>query len=150
MVEIRGEESFERAAEQIWGTLTRPEFLCGCFPGVDRVVRTDERSAELIVRPGFSFVRGTITVTFEFVELKPHEIARVLIHIKAIGSSAELESMIVLHGEAGSTRVEWTAKTLQLGGLLKAVSQGLLKAAAQKVASDTWAEIRKGLASGAA
>ena len=145
MLRVTGDEKFDGPPDLLWQSLSRPEFLCQCFPGVDRVVRADDRSASLIVRPGFSFVRGTLEVSFEFAETDPPRSARVLIHIKGIGSSAELETRLeVLLADSG-TRVTWSAEAIQVGGLLKAVSQGLMQGAAQKVAMDTWAEVRRRL-----
>src|SRR5262245_46216091 len=143
MLQIQGDELFDQNPEALFGSLLRPEFLCQCFPGVDRVIRCDDRSAAVVVRPGFSFVRGTLEVAFEFAETDAPRSARVLIHIKGIGSSAELESLLQLTALASGTKVAWNVKSLQIGGLLKAVSQGLIQAAAQKVAADTWAEIRR-------
>src|SRR5262245_35298152 len=142
MLQIKGEEPFDQAPEILWASLSRPDFLCQCFPGLDRVLRCDDRSAAVIVRPGFSFVRGTLEVAFEFAEAEKPRFARVLIHIKGIGSSAELESTFHLTVVTTGTTIAWTMNSLQIGGLLKAVSQGLIQAAAQKVAADTWMEIR--------
>jgi carbon monoxide dehydrogenase subunit G len=145
MLQFKGEETFDQTPEILWQSLSRPEFLCLCFPGVDRVIRSDDRSAAVMVRPGFSFVRGTLEVSFEFAETDPARSARVLIHIKGIGSSAELESRLDLKAVDAGTQIAWSVNALQIGGLLKAVSQGLIQAAAQKVAGDTWGEIRKRL-----
>ena len=145
MLHVTGEEKFDRPPELLWQSLLRPEFLCQCFPGVDRVLRTDDRSAALIVRPGFSFVRGTLEIAFEFADLQPPQSARVLIHIKGIGSSAELATQFEIAPDVGGSVVNWTIDALQLGGLLKAVSQGLMQAAAQKVANDTWLAFRNRL-----
>ena len=47
----------------------------------------------------------------------------------------------------GGSRVHWTVDITELGGLLKAIPQGLLKGAAQKVIDDIWASIASRLAS---
>jgi carbon monoxide dehydrogenase subunit G len=145
MLRLSGEERFDRSPENLWPALTNPEFLSRCFPGVDRIVRADDRSAAVVVRPGFSFIRGELEVAFEFVESEPPTQATVTIHVKGIGSSAELETRLHLVPMVGGTRVRWASEARQLGGLLKAVSQGLLQAAAQKVAGDTWTAIGKQL-----
>ena len=145
MLQLKGEEKFDQPPDTLWQSLANPDFLCQCFPGVDRVVRSDERSAAVVVRPGFSFIRGTLDVTFEFAETDPPRAARVRIQIRGIGSSAELETRLELAPADGGTRVTWVADAIQIGGLLKAVSQGLLQAAAQKVAADTWATFRQRL-----
>jgi carbon monoxide dehydrogenase subunit G len=143
MLQLKGEAAFAQPPETLWQSLARPEFLCQCFPGVDRVIRLDERSAALVVRPGFSFIRGTLDVSFEFAETNPPRSARVRIHIKGIGSSAELETRLELTSTDGGTRVTWAADATQIGGLLKAVSQGLLQAAAEKVAAEVWLAVRQ-------
>jgi carbon monoxide dehydrogenase subunit G len=144
-VQIKGLEQLDKPPAIVWSSLSRPEFLCECFPGVDRLIRHDDRSAAVVVRPGFSFVRGTLEVSFEFTEADPLRSARVLIHVKGIGSSAELESLINLTPAEVGTEVAWSVNATQIGGLLKAVSRGLIQAAAQKVAADTWTQIRKRL-----
>jgi carbon monoxide dehydrogenase subunit G len=126
----------------VWRSLVDPRFLCECFPNVDRIISSDQGSATLIVRPGFSFVRGTLEVAFQFVDLQPASHGQVTMQLKGIGSSAKLEAAFDLtSSDAGST-VDWTAEVRELGGLLKAVSHGLMQGAAQKVAADTWSNIR--------
>lgn len=146
MLQMSGREQFDQTPEAVWMALTRPEFLCRCFPGVDHVVRFDERSAVLVVRPGFSFVRGTLEVAFEFVETE-RQSANVQIQIKGIGSSAALSSSFQVAPDVHGTQVNWQVHATLIGGLLKAVSQGLIQAAAQKVAADTWAEVHKKIGS---
>ena len=145
MLRLTGQEAFDRSPEELWHSLSKPEFLCQCFPGVDRVVRADDRSAAVIVRPGFSFVRGTLEVTFEFRDSLSPSDATIAVLVRGIGSSAELETRMHLMPTAAGTSVTWTTEVRELGGLLKAVSQGLLQAAAQKVANDTWIAIRNRL-----
>jgi carbon monoxide dehydrogenase subunit G len=145
-MQLNGQEEFDRPPAELWPSLSNPRFLCECFPGVDHVVRADDRSAALVVRPGFSFVRGTLEVTFEFLETNPTTSARVDVQLKGIGSSGRFEARFELARTAAGSIVRWSVTIAQLGGLLKAVSQGLLQAAAAKVAADTWTEVRRRLA----
>jgi carbon monoxide dehydrogenase subunit G len=147
MLQLCGEEPFDQPPERVWQSLTDPRFLCECFPGVASVRHADDRSATFEVRPGFSFLRGTLRVSCEFVEKQPPTHARATIRVQGIGSSAELQTQLELAASETGTQVTWSATALELGGLLKAVSQGLLQAAAQKVANDTWARIREKLPS---
>jgi carbon monoxide dehydrogenase subunit G len=52
-----------------------------------------------------------------------------------------VEAVLRLTPEGDGTRVAWTADVKSLGGLLKALPQGLLKASAQKVIGDIWAAV---------
>ena len=45
--------------------------------------------------------------------------------------------------EGTGTRVHWKADIQQLGGLLKAAPQGLIRAAAEKVIHDVWTHIER-------
>ena len=47
----------------------------------------------------------------------------------------------LLKGADGGSRVAWRVDVTELGGLLKAVPQGLIKAAAQKVITDAWTSV---------
>lgn len=144
-MEYSGEERFENVPEEIWDALTNPEFLCQCFPGVDRVAHVDSRSATVVVRPGFSFIRGTLEVKFEFGELNAPVHGDVSIELKGIGISAWFEARFQISPCQGGSRVAWSVREQELGGLLKAVSPGLIQAAGQKVALDTWSSIRSRL-----
>lgn len=148
MVHLSGDERFDLPPDVVWRSLSDPRFLCQCFPGVDAVLRADDRSATLVVRPGFSFARGTLEVSFQFADVESGDHARVEIQLKGIGSSAKLESHFSLASSDVGSSVTWTADVLEFGGLLKAVSHGLMQAAAQKVAADTWAEVRRRIAVG--
>jgi carbon monoxide dehydrogenase subunit G len=91
-----------------------------------------------VLRPGFAFVRGTLEVTLRVAEAVPERSARLLAHSKGIGSSNDVEVHLGFAPQDGGTRVTWSADITALGGLLKAVPQGLIKAAAGKVIEDAW------------
>jgi len=55
---------------------------------------------------------------------------------KGIGSSSEVEAALTFAAQPAGTRMHWQVEIKNLGGLLKAVPQGLIKAAAQKVIAD--------------
>src|SRR5688572_15619098 len=106
MVHISGHQQFDLPAEVVWQSLVDPRFLCECFPNVDKIVAAGDRSATVIVRPGFSFVRGTLEVAFEFVDLLPTSQGRVSILLKGIGSSARLDAGFNLTSNDTGCRVE--------------------------------------------
>ena len=140
---LEGEEEFDRPPAEGWRWLTDPQFLCDCFPDAESVVQADERSGVVRVRPSFSFMRGTLDISFEFVEKEPPTRTRVRVHVKGIASSAEADAQLHLAPHGGGTRLRWVVDVGEMKGLLKTVSWGLTQAAAQKVAADTWTKIRK-------
>lgn len=140
MLHFEGVQDFSQAPAEVKAKLTDARFLADCIP--DRQA-TSEASAESVtctIRPGFAFVRGSLGVTLRVLEASDNA-ARLHLHSKGIGSSSDVEADLNFQPHSSGTRVQWTAEVKSLGGLLKAVPQGLLKAAAQKVINDVWASI---------
>ena len=91
-------------------------------------------------------MRGTLEVSLRVVEAVPHTSARLQVHSKGIGSTSDVEAQLTFAPRDSGTRVHWTVEIKSLGGLLKAVPQGLIKASAQKVIADAWAAVEAQLA----
>jgi carbon monoxide dehydrogenase subunit G len=125
----------------IWAKLSDARTLADCVPGVESVARAEPQEVVCTIRPGLAFVRGTLEVTVRVVEAVPDTTLRYAVLSKGIGSSSEVEAVLALAPHDGGTRVHWTATVTQLGGLLKAVPQGLIRGAAEKVIADAWARV---------
>ncbi|MGH7172816.1 MAG: SRPBCC family protein [Gemmataceae bacterium] len=137
MVHFEGEQDFPQTPAELWTKLTDARFLVQCIPDVESVTEAESDHARLVLRPGFSFVRGTLEATLRVVDaVEPS--ARYLIVNKGIGSSADVEATVALAPQGTGTRVHWTAEVKTLGGLLKMVPSGLIRGAAQKVVNDAW------------
>ena len=67
--------------------------------------------------------------------------ARYSIRSQGIGSSSDVEALLTLTPVENGSRVHWVAEIKSLGGLLKAIPQGLIKASAQKVIGDILSEV---------
>src|SRR5262249_2864582 len=127
---------FSPAPADLWAKLTDVRFLVQCIPDVQTVSQLAPDHAVCILRPGFAFVRGTLEVTLRVTELVAPTSAKVLVHSKGIGTTSDVEATLTLAAEGAGTRLHWVADIKNLGGLLKAVPQGLIRGAAQKVVGD--------------
>jgi carbon monoxide dehydrogenase subunit G len=141
MVRFEGEKDFPQAPADLWAKLTDARFLAQCIPDVESVQEAEADRAVLVLRPGFSFVRGTLDVTLHVVDAVEPSAARYAVASKGIGSSADVEATVALAPEGAGTRVRWTAEIKTLGGLLKMVPAGLIRGAAQKVVNDAWSAV---------
>ncbi|HTU92536.1 MAG TPA: carbon monoxide dehydrogenase subunit G [Gemmataceae bacterium] len=141
MVRFEGEKDFSQPPAELWAKLSDARFLVQCIPDVESVPEVQSDHAQLVLRPGFSFVRGTLEATLRVVDAVAPASARYLIANKGIGSSADVEATIALDPQGTGTRVHWTAEVKSLGGLLKMVPSGLIRGAAQKVVQDTWSAV---------
>jgi carbon monoxide dehydrogenase subunit G len=150
MVRFEGDRDFALAPVDVWEKLTDARFLVQCIPDVEKVKQAEVDRAELVLRPGFAFVRGTLEVSLRVEDAIAPESGRVLLHSKGIGSSSDVEATLaVAPRDGGGTRVHWVAEVKSLGGLLKMVPGGLIRGAAQKVIGDAWDAIEAKLKAGA-
>ncbi|MHB1424133.1 MAG: SRPBCC family protein [Gemmataceae bacterium] len=138
MVRFEGDKDFPLSQRDLWAKLSDARFLVQCIPDVESVAEVESDRASLVLRPGFSFVRGTLEATLRIVDAHEPTSARYTISNKGIGSSADVEATIALSPQGGGTRVHWTAEVKSLGGLLKMVPSGLIRGAAEKVVNDAW------------
>lgn len=144
---LQGEKDLARPLEEVWAKLSDARFLVQCIPGVESVASAEADQAVCVLRPGFSFVRGTLEVTLRVVERVPGQSVRAQAHSKGIGSTSDVETRVTFTPRDGGAHLDWTVEIQDLGGLLKAVPQGLVKASAQKVVADLWASLEARLAS---
>lgn len=148
MLHFEGDTDFTQPNALVWSKLSDLRFLTSCIPDAESITHNPDGSATCILRPGFSFIRGTLEVTARITEAIEGQPLRIRADGKGIGSSNEVELALHFVEKDGGTRIHWTADVTKLGGLLKAMPQGLLKGAAQKVIGDVWEQVKKKLAEG--
>jgi carbon monoxide dehydrogenase subunit G len=151
MVQFEGDRDFSQPPAELWAKLTDPRFLVVCIPDVQSVKSVSADHAELVLRPGLAFVRGTLDVTLKVVDAVAPTSARMEISGKGIGSSSNVEATLAVAPAAGSgSRVHWVVQIKELGGLLKMVPAGLIRGSAEKVVGDAWEAVAARLATPAA
>jgi carbon monoxide dehydrogenase subunit G len=146
MMHFEGDQELSLPPAEVWSKLSDARFLVECVPDVESVSQSQADKAICTIRPGFAFVRGSLQLTVQVAEAVPENSVRLLLHTKGIGSSSDVEAFLTLAPRDHGTLVHWIAEIKNIGGLLKAVPQGLIKAAAQKVIADVWAAVERQLA----
>jgi carbon monoxide dehydrogenase subunit G len=146
MTRFEGDRDFPQPPNEIWNRLSDARFLVRCIPDVESVGEVQPDRANLVLKPGFSFVRGTLEAELRIVDAVAPGAVRILLHSKGIGSSSDAEVGLTLAEQDGGTRVHWVVEIKTLGGLLKMVPTGLIRGAAQKVVEDVWARVAEQLA----
>ena len=115
---------------------------------VTSVEREDSRTLKLVVRPGFSFIRGTLRVTMTIDEVEPGRTLVQTAKSEGIGLSMTIESAITLEPAGTGTKASWEARVVERKGLVSAIGASLIQAAANKVLEDGWNAVRKTLGGG--
>src|SRR5260370_12955975 len=141
MLHFEGDKDLPLRLPALAAKLGDARFVVQCIPGTESVAMAEADRAVCTLRPGFSFVRGTLEVTLRVVEAVAATSTRLALHSKGIGSSSEAEVLLSYAAQGDGTRVHWVADITELGGLLKAVPQGLIRGAAQRVIDDIWGNL---------
>ena len=146
-LEFSGKESFHLPADTVFARLLDLDFIAEGIPDLVSSEKKSETAMACRIRPGFSFLRGTLDVQMEIVEAVPPERAKMAVAGKGIGASLEIETILAVtpleNGDA--CEVVWKSEVTKLGGLLRSVSKGLIQGAAAKVSGDIWADLHQRL-----
>jgi len=142
---FEGERRFSLPPAQLWPKLRDAAFLVHCIPDATVIGEPDRDRGHCSVRPGFSFVRGTMDVTIQILDGEEPVAVKFALISKGVGSSSEVESVLTVAAADSGSVVHWAAELKSLGGLLKMAPTGLVRGAAQKVIEDVWNGIEKAL-----
>jgi carbon monoxide dehydrogenase subunit G len=138
MLRFEGDRDFALAPVDAWAKLSDLHFLVLCIPDVQTVKSVTADRAELVLRPGLAFVRGTLDADIRILQAVPPSSLRLAIFGKGIGSSSYVEATLAFSPSGNDTRVHWIVEIKELGGLLKMVPAGLIRGSAEKVVNDAW------------
>ena len=126
MLQVSGKEDFSQLASEIRDCLTDAEFLANCLPDLETAEYDESGSLVCRVRPGLSFVKGTLKVALDIFDERSSDAVRIHVRSKGIGSSALVETAAKLSTIDTGTRLHWSEEVTELGGLLKPASRGLV------------------------
>jgi carbon monoxide dehydrogenase subunit G len=146
LIHLDGMELFVQPCEHLWERLTDLSFVVRCMPDLDKVVLTEPNRIVFRVKPGFSFIRGTLEITLALIDARRPDRARMRIGSKGVGSGVKMEASFLLAdaetSATGQTCLAWSAEVLELQGLLKPVGKSLIAAAARQVIAAAFARLR--------
>jgi carbon monoxide dehydrogenase subunit G len=144
-LQFGGEERFVAPPEKVYALLTDLDGLGASIPDLVSAQRVDERTLNCTVRPGFSFLRGTMKLKITLDELTPPTQATLRIDSQGIGVAMKVVSQMTLEAEGTGTKLTWNADVSEMKGLVATVSPGLVKAAAEQVIRHGWKQMHERL-----
>lgn len=144
-MEFGGAEHFAAPQEQVYALLTDLEAMSTIIPDLVSAEKVDDRTLKCVVKPGFSFLRGTMRLTITLGDCQPCEAAAMNVDAQGIGVGMSISSQLHVLPEDTGSRLEWQARIDQVKGLISAVSPTLIKAAADQVIRHSWAAVRSKL-----
>jgi carbon monoxide dehydrogenase subunit G len=141
-MQFGGEERFNAPPQKLFDQLTNLDTLATTIPDLVSAERTDPNTLKCVVRPGFSFLRGTMKLQISVSDLQPPEKATMHVDAQGIGIAMRLESHLHISPDGIGSLLKWDAQVLEMKGLISTVSPGLVKAAADQVVRLAWEGVR--------
>jgi len=140
-----GTEHFDVSPAALWARLNDMAFIASVIPDVDKVDRLEPTGFTCKVRPRFSFLTGSLELSFAVVDSVPIEKLVVRSRGKGIGAAIVVDIEIHLAPAARGTDLNWTGTIVSRDGLLKPIGTGLIQGAAERVIQNLWQRFRAAL-----
>lgn len=142
-MQFGGEERFDVPPRTLFDQLTDLDAMASTIPDLVSSERSGPDTLKCVVRPGFSFLRGTMKLQISIGDLQAPEKATMRVDAQGIGISMRLESHLNIVPDGAGSLLKWDAQVLEMKGLISTVSPGLVKAAADQVVRMAWEGVRK-------
>ena len=142
-LQFEGEEHFAVPAEKLYERLTDVGLLAQCIPDAESAEAIDDRNLRAVVRPGVSFLRGTLKLHVAVDPVDPPRRAEMRVDAQGIGATISMTSRMEIEPHEGGSRLRWQASVEKMSGLVATVSRPLIQAAAQRVIQGMWDGIRQ-------
>ena len=131
--QFSGEEQFTVEPVRLYSVMTDLDVVAAMIPDLESHHKVDPQTLECVVRPGFSFLRGTMKLTIGLADLVPPEKATMRVAAAGIGIGMKIDSHLEISPTSTGSLLKWQAEIRERKGLIATVSPGLVRAAADQV-----------------
>ena len=136
--QFNGQEQFPVPPARLFAVLTDLDVIAAMIPDLVSQKRVDPQTLDCVVRPGFSFLRGTLKLSIKLGELSPPEKATMHVASQGIGIAMKVDSRLDISATPTGSQLKWQAEIRELKGLIATVSPALVRAAADQVVRQAW------------
>lgn len=144
-LEYSGEELIPVAHDKVWAFVTDPERVGRCLPDVLEVNVHDPTHLDAVVKVGVGPVKGKFKFKIELVPAETQRRIDLKISGGGLGSAVDLTAGAdLLDAADGATRLAWGGQAVARGPVA-AVGGRVLDAQAQKLITQTFANVREQL-----
>jgi carbon monoxide dehydrogenase subunit G len=136
-VKLDGRVVIRAPRPAVWAMVIDPGRIAGCLPGAPAIETLDAGRFRATATVKLGFLRASVVVDVELADLHEPEVAALLAHGRAPGSTVDVSAKIRLDdGPEGSTHVAWSAD-VAVGGLLAGVGAAQVEETVTRLAAET-------------
>jgi len=123
--------------------LTDLDLLATLLPDVAEQTLVNSTAAKWTIRPGFSFLRGTLHLDVVRENCDHDDAIQLHLSATGIGLKIELDVNLTIRTQDAGTQVQWRMDVTKLAGLVATVGKSLIRGAAEETIRNTWAKINE-------
>ena len=131
-MKVSGSYLLPGTPEQVWALLNDPERLAKSLPGCERLEPDGPDRYKAVVKFALAAISGQYAGSLELADKKPPHSLRLRLEGKGIPGFVKGEGQLELWEKGGQTEVRYSGEA-QIGGMIAAVGQRMLDAAARKI-----------------
>jgi hypothetical protein len=146
-VKVHGSYTLPGKPQQVWELLTDPERLAKCLPGCERLEPAGPDRYKVAIKFALAAFSGAYSGTVELSEKRPPKSMRMRVEGKGTPGFMKGEGRLDLAEKNGQTEVRYDGDA-QVGGLIAAVGQRMIEAAARKILQQFFESAAKQLQAG--
>ena len=146
-LQFGGTEVFENVSpERLFAAAIDLDALPQNIPDLVSHERVDEHTLKAVVKPGVSFLRGTMKLEVRMGDLDPPHAGTMTMIMQGIGATIRVASQMRISAHGSGSQLDWQAEVTELKGLIATVSPSLVRALAEQTIVDSWKKLRVRLA----
>lgn len=131
-MKIQGSHRLPASPTQVWDLLNDPERLAKCLPGCEKLEPVGPDKYRVVVKFAIAAIGGSFAGTVELADKVPPRSLSIRSESKGAPGFVRGQGLIELSPAGGQTELSYRAEA-QVGGVIAAVGQRMLEAAARKV-----------------
>ena len=131
-MKVQGEARLPGTPEEVWDLLNDPNRLARCLPGCERLEPDGPDHYKAVVKFALAAISGSYSGTLQLTEKEPPRSIRLRLEGKGVPGFVRGEGKLELAAKQGQTEVCYSGEA-QVGGMIAAVGQRMIDAAARKI-----------------
>jgi uncharacterized protein len=149
-LQYQGQETIGLPLDDVWSFVVEPKTIAGCMPDVQSVTVHDATHMDVVVRVGVGPVRGNFKLKMELQPDRAKNQMGMKVSGGGMGSAVDVLATARFKDDGGrSTTLDWTGEAV-MRGPVATVGGRVIDAQAQRVISQTFANVKSALGGGAA